>query len=115
VAAPAQDIRISAILFEEEGQWCAQCLEYDIAVQAKTLTDVQIELYRALFSQVVASIELGREPFAGLGAAPPRYWDMFENAKTTVKREEPALRLPPEAAHVSVSPRLKLAEQRAVA
>lgn len=72
---------IRTVLFQEGGWWVAQCLDVDIAAQAKTEADLEYELGRILFSHVMASEELGAVPFANLRPAPRRYWEMFFTAK----------------------------------
>jgi hypothetical protein len=86
--------RVSAVLFQEGEWWSAQCLEYDIAAQAKTLPDLRYELQRVLISHVCVALELGREPFEGLGSAPQKFWEMFEGAKMRVESEDLPFRVP---------------------
>ncbi len=69
---------IRAVLFEEGGAWSAQFLDYDIAAQAKTLLDLQDEIARVLAVHVAPSLQMGREPFAGIKQAPRKFWDLFE-------------------------------------
>ncbi|TKB74210.1 MAG: hypothetical protein E8D46_10190 [Nitrospira sp.] len=81
---------INVLILEgkEPGEgWSAQCLEYDIAMQAKSMTDLMYEVYRVLLGNFIVSKELGVEPFASLKRAPPVYWQLFDQAKTTVCRE----------------------------
>jgi hypothetical protein len=68
---------IRAVLFEEGGSWSAQCLDYDIAAQAKTLLDLHDEIVRVLAVHVSASAQLGGEPFAGVKPAPKKFWDLY--------------------------------------
>jgi hypothetical protein len=72
---------IRAIVFQE-GDWLsAQCLEYDIATQAKTLDDLSYELQRIIVGHFTISRRLGKEPFEGIPKAPDKYWKMFERSK----------------------------------
>jgi hypothetical protein len=71
---------LSVVTFQEGEWWCAQCLQYDITAQAKTLPDLHYELERVIFSHLCVSAELGREPFEGLQAAPDKFWTMFEKS-----------------------------------
>lgn len=71
---------VSAILFEEGDWWSAQCLEYDIAAQARTLSDLLYEVERVLVSHLCIAEELGRKPFEGLEPAPQKFWDMYQKA-----------------------------------
>lgn len=88
-------LKISAVLFQEEdGAWSGQCLEYDIAAQAKTLHDLRYELQRILIGHLVASAELGQEPFMGLEPAPRRFWEMYEQADVPIPSRQAPFRLP---------------------
>ena len=75
------DLKLKAVLFQEEGWWVAQCLEYDIAAQAKTQADVVYELERILVGRCLVSSDKGCPPFAGVPPAPRRYWKTFERAE----------------------------------
>ena len=74
------DLKIRAVLFQEEGWWVAQCLDFDIAAQAKTQADLLYELERILIGHIVISSEKGLRPFERLPRAPRRYWAMYEHA-----------------------------------
>lgn len=75
------DLKIRAVLFQEEGWWVAQCLEYDIAAQARTQDDLLYELERILVGRIQISAAKGRQPFENLPKAPSRYWAMYEEAE----------------------------------
>jgi hypothetical protein len=77
--------KVSAVLFREGEWWVAQCLEYDIATQARRLEDLPQELHRLLTNQILASLEAGIEPFQGFSRAPRRFWEMYERAKSRVE------------------------------
>ena len=72
--------RISVVVFKEGDFWVAQCLEYDIATQARSLRDLQYELQRTLIGHVVAANDANQVPFAKLAPAPQKSWDMFAAA-----------------------------------
>lgn len=74
-------LEIRAILFQEIGWWVAQCLEYDIAVQARTKEALLHELERILIGYILVGQKKGRLPFQGMPPAPRRYWEMYEQAK----------------------------------
>jgi hypothetical protein len=80
---PVQKIR--AVAFREGEWWVAQCLEYDLATQARRLEDLPQELRRLLAVQVAASLECGVEPFYGFSPAPRRFWEMYERSKSRVE------------------------------
>ena len=102
---------ISVIAFQDGDGWTAQCLEYDIAAQAKTLSDLRYELDRVVMSHIAVSDEFGQEPFVGLDPAPQKFWTMYEDAKLRVEREDLPFRLPDAGQGLVVTPRLKIAEQ----
>jgi len=66
--------RIRAVISREEDWWCAQCLEYDIAVQARNRAELRDALVSVLSAHFTASAELGQPAFAGLPAAPKRFF-----------------------------------------
>lgn len=85
-----QEVR--ALLFREEGWWVAQCLEYDLATQAKRLNDLFRELEKLLKRQVIVAHQTGRRPFANLPSAPGRFVDLWEQAPTLEPPKEGRLR-----------------------
>jgi hypothetical protein len=84
--------KIRAVAFEHGDHWVAQCLEYDIATQAKTLDDLLYELERILVAHVMGAE--GANPFAAIPKAPQSFWRMYERAVTRVSRVKPAFPLP---------------------
>ena len=76
-------------MFEEEGTgwWSAQCLDHDIAAQAKSLRGLMYEIQRVLTGHLVVSQELKMEPFGNLKPAPQIYWQMFDQAKISMVRD----------------------------
>lgn len=78
-------LEIRAVLFQEIGWWVAQCLEYDIAVQARTVEALLHELERVLVGYILLGQKKGRLPFQGMPSAPQRYREMYERAKPVEK------------------------------
>jgi hypothetical protein len=76
---------IHAVAFRRGDWWVAQCLEYRLATQTRTLEELPYELERLLTVQVQASLARGIEPFVGFSPAPRRYWQMYERARTRVE------------------------------
>jgi hypothetical protein len=81
-------IRIRAVVFQESGWWCAQCLEYDIATQAKSINELKHELERVFITQVELALERGQEPFAVFPKAPERYFQMYEAFERAGRAED---------------------------
>lgn len=72
---------VRAIVFQE-GDWlCAQCLEYDIATQAKNLDDLRYDLERLIVGHIAISLANGIKPFQNVPQAPKRYWEMFRRSR----------------------------------
>lgn len=46
-----------------DGRWVAQCLEHDLATQARTLDELQREIMRILTAHIASCEELGLRPF----------------------------------------------------
>ncbi len=88
--------RISVLMFQDTHTrtWSAQCLEYDIATQAKSLDDLYYEIERMIAGYIVVSRELGLEPFEQLPAAPEKFWKLFAGAKIRLQRDPVPFRLP---------------------
>lgn len=103
---------VSAILFEEGGWWSAQCLEYDIATQAKTLSDLLYEIERVLVSHLCIAEELGRKPFEGLAPAPQKFWDLYQKSHARIETDNVPFRLPYPTAFPPVAPRFRIADSR---
>ena len=103
---------ISVVVIQEGEWWSAQCLQYDIAAQAKTIEDLQHELAKTLLAYMVLSKEKGVEPLSDIEPAPQKYWDMYKRAWGTVTGDTPPLRLPEAPPMPIPVPILKLFEDR---
>ena len=89
-------MRLDVLVTKEADWWVAQCLQYDLAAQAKTLADLRYAFERALVAHVVVSLEKKVEPFDSLPSAPRKYWDAWERALPveTERIAPPAFRIP---------------------
>jgi hypothetical protein len=104
-------VDIHAIAFREGEWWSAQCLEYDIAVQAKSVAALQREIERVLTAYVVLAQKEKRSPFEGLDPAPKKYREMYKRAQREVT-SSPIPRA--ESSDVRpIIPHLRIAEERA--
>jgi hypothetical protein len=74
-------IFLSAIIFQEDGMWIAQCLEYNLVSCAETLDELPGGLMRQVRAQIEADRRAGAPPFFGYKPAGPKYWAMYEEAK----------------------------------
>ena len=87
------NVEISAVVFQEEDWLVAQCLQYDIAAQAKSLNDLQYELERSLVAHIVLNTDAELVPFDALPPAPQIYWEMFEQG-LRLETEKRPFRMP---------------------
>ena len=72
---------IRAVVFQE-GEWlCAQCLEYDFVVQAKTLQQLSRALQHFIVGHVTVRLRYKQRPFNDLPRAPEKYWAMFRRSR----------------------------------
>src|SRR4051812_30496274 len=77
-AMSAKKLRI--LFFREGDWWIAQCLEHDIAAQARgDLHQAEYELERLLVSHIMACEEEGIPPFEHVPPAPARLQDRWNN------------------------------------
>jgi hypothetical protein len=77
----AKRYAIRAVVFQE-GEWlCAQCLEYDLVAQAKTLRQLSRALQRLIVGHVVVRLQHKQRPFRDLPRAPEKYWTMFRQSR----------------------------------
>lgn len=73
----------SVLIEQVEGWWTAQCIEQDIATQARSLDELHPEILRMLAAHLDVCEELGIESF-NLPPAPPEVREKFELARTQV-------------------------------
>jgi hypothetical protein len=90
---PGKKLRI--LFFREGDWWIAQCLEHDIAAQAKGgLREAEYELERVLITYVGACLTEGIEPFEGMAPAPERLQEMWnKDAEPVELTKLPNLRI----------------------
>ena len=94
------DEHVIRVVQFREGSWLvAQCLEVDIAAQAKTESDLLYQLSRLLVGRVLASEKLGVDPFATLPPAPKRYWDLYSEATSQMAKILPFIPVPGGSSH----------------
>ena len=68
--------QLTILVCPQGNNWVAQCVEYDIAAQAKTVDDVMYEFQRTLQVQLAMDLELGREPLSDVPPAPEHFRKM---------------------------------------
>lgn len=87
---------LRVIVFQDNGLWVAQCLEYDIGAQANDVDTLMSRLEVAIKSEFKESIEQNGKPFAGIDPAPPRFHDMWERRSRALGVTPPAWMQSPE-------------------
>jgi len=70
---------IRVIVFQDNGMWVAQCLEYDIGAQAKDIDTLNARLEVVLRAEFEASMKKHGKRFAGIGPAPQRFHLMWDH------------------------------------
>lgn len=75
---------ISVLIERVEDWWVAQCIEHDLATQARSLDELHHEVESMLVAHIRSCEELGIEPFKRLPPAPPEVREKFERAKFAV-------------------------------
>jgi predicted RNase H-like HicB family nuclease len=76
---------IHAVVFNEGDWFVAQCLEYDIATQAKSVSALLDEVEQIIVAHIVVAEERGLEPFSNVPRAPGRFWRMYKDAKAKLE------------------------------
>lgn len=75
---PVPQGNIRVVVFREEDQWVAYCLEYDIAAQAPDLETLKRRLEVTISVELDESIRRNGTPFAGIGPAPAYIQDRWK-------------------------------------
>jgi hypothetical protein len=81
----ADTITIRVIVFQDDGQWVAQCLEHDIGAQATDIDTLNDRLVTVLKAEFKESIERHGKPFAGIAPAPERFQVMWERRARSIE------------------------------
>ncbi len=71
---------VSVVLLREGERWAAQCLEWDIAAQGKSIPKVMDALEQTFVGQVIVDLRAGKQPLEGIPQAPRFYWNAFKDA-----------------------------------
>jgi hypothetical protein len=77
-------VSMRVIVFKDDGQWVAQCLEHDIGAQGPDVDTLMTRLEVVLNAECKASLDKGEEPFKGIDPAPARFQQMWERRARSV-------------------------------
>src|SRR5256885_1188889 len=80
--ATSTELRIVA--FQKDGNWVAQCLEYDIAAHAADLDTVLLRIDDTLIAEAEYTNERHGAAFKGIDPAPKLYEVLWDRALTSV-------------------------------
>ena len=81
--------RISVVVFQEQGSWVAQGLEFDFTAQAKSINDVLYKFQEELVLHICTCKENHIEPFSKIKEAPRYYWRLYAKAfKVQISKEQ---------------------------
>ncbi len=83
--------QVRVVIFQDEKEWIAQCLEYDICAQASSLDEVVYRLHLTIASERDYATKRNRVPFEGIEQAPPHFHKLYENAGGTYAPSMPSL------------------------
>ena len=75
---------VRVIVFQDNGMWVAQCLEYDIGTQADDIDTLNARLEVVLRAELNESMQRHGKPFAGIEAAPERFQLMWGHRTRSV-------------------------------
>ena len=83
-----------SILLKKEGMgdqsgWVAQCLEYDIAAQGKTIAAAKIAFEETFVGQIMVDIVHNKQPLEGIQKAPKEYWNEFKKGEQLADNRRP--------------------------
>ena len=98
--------KLRVLIYQEEGYFVAQCLDYDVRVQAKTFTDVIRYFIFALNETYQDSLKQHGQAFAHINPAPDKFHEMWKNRIAALHLRSTTPR--PEELAVSQEPALPL-------
>lgn len=88
---PHRNQRLNVLVFQSEDWMVAQCLEHDIAAQAKTLKALTHAFQEVLAAHVSMDLEDGITPLSKIPPAPGKYHQMYSDALEVLSRNEQPL------------------------
>lgn len=69
-------MKLKVIVFKGAERWVAQCLDFDIAAQARSIDDLPLALSRAILAEIETARQRGESAFHRLPAPPRKYLEM---------------------------------------
>jgi hypothetical protein len=107
-------LEVDVVLYEEEGLWIAQGLQFDVTARGDSPTQASDRFDAKVGAEMIMSIELQDEvPLAGVGQAPEKFWTMFKAAKMNVEKEQTIIRITEGNGTAKVRARMKISGKEA--
>ena len=78
---------VSVLLLHEQDNWVAQCLEYDVAAQGRTIAEAKAAFERTFVGQILVDVKNNSRPLEGIGQAPGVYWNKFSQGERLTDRK----------------------------
>lgn len=75
---------IRVIVFQDDGLWVAQCLEYDIGAQGPDVDTLMSRFEVTFKTELKESLARHGKPLAGIEAAPDRFQRMWDHRARSV-------------------------------
>lgn len=85
------DLQLDVLLYREDGQWTAHCLQLDLVECGRTVEDAESDILDLIRAHIEWALEHDNMEHL-FHSAPPKYWKMFMTARRTGTR---TLRLRP--------------------
>jgi hypothetical protein len=108
---------LNVLFFKEQEFWVAQCLQFDVTAQGKTIPEARRSFERVLVAQIICDLEEKRPPLSSVPRAPTKFWQQFRKASALAEREPipfPEELLPNETPPAWMIPYLTMDESRVI-
>jgi hypothetical protein len=106
-------VEIRVVIYPEDGIWIAQGLEFDITARGGTPVEASERFNTKVGAEMVMSLELGDDaPLSGIGSAPAKFVEMYNNAKMRVVDEEVPLHVPDGSHSSRLRPHIKISGEK---
>jgi hypothetical protein len=72
---------IDVVIFQEQNQWVAQTLFFDLAAQSDSLEDIIYQMERTIVGHILACKEMNQLPFISLPITPAKFIKIWKQAR----------------------------------
>ena len=109
--ASTPEIALSVILYQEDGHWVAQGLEFDITAQGKSPPDAAKKFGCKVGAELIMSLELEDDSLlSGVNPAPEQFWKMFRESEMEAQIERMPIRITEAPSAPRIQSRMKIGE-----